>query len=422
MSEILFAKMTKERKKEFQICTKIVEINEEKKVIKEALYEEGVPHIVQMKEYSTMFKKSILRPVECSIEKKQAIFPYVEGKSLHDILLFEVKQGNVNEAYQILNNYKSMIYQLGENEKKFETSLEFERVFGKISGLESVLSAQYVNVDNILENIIVNHENYTMIDYEWMFNFYIPYNFVIYRAIIDLYINYADVMNAMMSLDDMLCKLDISENERNIYNKMNMSFNDYVFNGKQGYSSIIQQYRKNTLGIEQFINTNEVYAQLYYDDGSGFSEENSIIQSISMIDYANLKTVKTIWCISENRKIKKLRFDPINYSGFIEILNIIIINKKGEKISWKINKAESVVTLEEKGVFCLNNDPKIVMDVDDDRIYKIIIEMRITPNTNEEVYKKTEQLYSHMDRMQQHIERLKCNNNQLQKYIASLSE
>lgn len=427
MSKVIFAKMTKERRKEFQICTKIIDDCGIKKVVKEPLFENGIGHILKMQKYSSMFKEKELCPVECTIKNNQAFFPFIDGNTLNDILLFEATRGNSTGFFQLLNKYKSMIYELGNDEKNFESSLEFENIFGEIKGLNNVLSAKNVNIDNILENIIRNDDKYVMIDYEWVFDCHVPYNFVVYRAIIALYINHGTVMNKIVSVNDLLSRLGIDDGEKEIYCLMNERFNEYVFNSTKRNDLIKDQYRKSTLNMEKHINNNSVFAQLYYDDGSGFSEEHSFKQNISLIEYADLNSFKIVWHMSLKPIIQRLRFDPINYSGFIKIINFTIINASGDQINWTMENADDWVGVENEGVFCLTDDPQIVMDVESNNISLVMVEMQILPNVNEEVRNQinelsneVEQLYCNVERLQHHISRLKYNNTELQRYISSI--
>ena len=69
-----------------------------------------------------------------------------------------------------------------KNAKEFETSPEFEEVFGQVSMPRGVLASKYLDVDLIFDNIIKTDKGWQIIDYEWTFDFLVPINYVFYRA------------------------------------------------------------------------------------------------------------------------------------------------------------------------------------------------------------------------------------------------
>jgi hypothetical protein len=67
---------------------------------------------------------------------------------------------------------------------EFIPSKEFEAIFGKWKISENQDIIKVANVDLIFGNIFVNEKDeFSLIDYEWVFDFAIPKNYVIWRSL-----------------------------------------------------------------------------------------------------------------------------------------------------------------------------------------------------------------------------------------------
>lgn len=415
MSNVLYAKITKERRTQFQISTKIILQDGKKAVVKEPLHEEGKIHIRKMYDYYKLYQSNKIKPVSCKVEDDIIYFPFLEGKTLCDLLLNELKKDHIDRANNLLLEYKNIIYGMGQEQQPFKVSPEFEKVFGKTEGLEEVLAGRYINVDNILENIILQNGQYEIIDYEWFFDFYLPYNFVLYRAVLDLYINYNDIMKRLGNFESILQGLGVLSSEITQYHSMNESFNDYVFDNDNGYNRVKQQYKKNILSVDKYASDSGVYAQLYYDDGSGFSEEKSMVQSISIFEYCERNMCRLTWNFTDDHNIARLRFDPINCSGYIQIVSLKAFDRERREIPLEIVKTNSQQVGTDMGRVYLTNDPQVIIHLKKEGLCRFCVEMRVNPYVGEQVNDQTQ-------RINNYIERLKHNNQELQKYINSIVE
>ncbi|MCR5581541.1 MAG: hypothetical protein K6F66_08115, partial [Pseudobutyrivibrio sp.] len=100
--------------------------------------------------------------------------------------------------------------------EEFQTSPEFEEVFGQVDMPRGVLAARYVDVDLIFDNIIKTDKGWEIIDYEWTFDFLVPINYIFYRAY-----KFSDLPEHMV---------DIPDAERAIYQQMEDHFqSQYIF-------------------------------------------------------------------------------------------------------------------------------------------------------------------------------------------------
>lgn len=219
MREIIHSKINSSRKKEFQIETKIVREDNNLFVVKKPLYSTShIEHIViSSKLLRDIYGGIVIVP---KINKNEIIYDYQEGKTLEDIFL----NGEYLEALSI---YKNLV-NVKENLVEFELTDEFVKVFGNIE-IGKVKSQKLANIDMILSNIIVSSDNkLSLIDCEWVFNFPIPVDFIYYRTLKELFSNQIQGF----SFDDAAKYLEI-ELDLSILEKMDQSFNNYVFSNEE---------------------------------------------------------------------------------------------------------------------------------------------------------------------------------------------
>jgi len=89
----------------------------------------------------------------------------------------------------------------------------------------------------IFENILVDDDKYTCIDYEWFFDFQIPDEFVKYRSIYYFYINNKKILSDKnISLDELCNCVNIAESNINTFAEMEENFQKWVV-GDSNYTS-----------------------------------------------------------------------------------------------------------------------------------------------------------------------------------------
>lgn len=414
MKQVIYAKITKERKKEFQICTKLVLDGDKKYAEKTALFKEGNEHLAHMKDYAQMFCLENIRPVSCEVRDGSVFFPYIEGRTLSEIVLEAVKRNDKKDVYNVLFLYRDMIYCLGQDSGVFCNSEGFEHIFGSVDEKLMGKAGRFINIDNILENIIKIEDHYEIIDYEWFFDFYIPYDFVIYRAVLDLFINYSDIMTDMFSLGELLGELDISEEQAAVFQSMNTHFNDYVFDNRYGYQRILRKYEKNKLKLEEQIRNNKRYAQLYFDMGDGFSEENSIIKEIFPMQYGNNQVCTLEWELPEEYQFTAFRIDPADGNCKIKNYKIEFYNRDREIVPYDIVSCNGCM-IEKDTVLFFDQDPQIVLTVQKEQISLVRMTMQMLPYCDGD-------LAEYYNQRNNYIDRLKYNNNELLRYVNSIVE
>ena len=243
-------------------------------------------------------------------------------------------------------------------------SKEFENIFGKVEFNDKIEVIKPANIDFIGSNIIVN-DKINIIDYEWVFNFSVPINYIIYRIL--LYYENENINKKDFNLKTILRELDITENEEKKYWEMDRNFTNYVL--KKGYflHDLYLQFDIKNIKLNDILHYKEKLfldrtVQVFKDTGKGYSEEESyrILNKLSSNRMIELE-------IEVSKNIKNLRIDPIEDKCIIVIRenqqNIPILSN-GEKIY------DNVLLFK-------NGDPQIIINNISSDIEKIQLKIEI---------------------------------------------
>ncbi len=183
----IFAKFNSERLPAYQIVTKIVVDKDGiRHASKEPLCDEAKVHIKTIYNNYDLLKSTydtnLVKPRKVG---SGLLFDMADGKSLENILLSAIelddKVAFANYIDRFVEFVDSMVY---KRDVVFEASQEFEAVFGKWATNEPQDIIRVANVDLIFGNIFIDDEDkFTLIDYEWVFDFEVPKSYIIWRSL-----------------------------------------------------------------------------------------------------------------------------------------------------------------------------------------------------------------------------------------------
>lgn len=189
--KILYVKINSERSKEFQLKTIIYEEYGQKYVKKEAITQEAIPHLKRMQKNYNKLAASIVNPhiklAKIIAETEDTLtFEFIEGESLER----QYNQAkNLGKGAALIDKYKKLLHE-GFNTIPFDVDSmandEFKTILGDFdySQFQGKPCFQSIsNIDLIFSNIIFRNDDIYLIDYEWVYNFNIPVDFSIFRAL-----------------------------------------------------------------------------------------------------------------------------------------------------------------------------------------------------------------------------------------------
>lgn len=212
MNQVIYSKLSNDRKDRFNIRTDIFRKEdgqlEVHKVADHALADEHIASFAWKYEtLADIFKDSFIEPNVCVCKKDRAIFEYIEGESLENLINMHINNDDMDGAIELLNKYIQELRSCYQDQAQ--------------TGL---------NIDAILPNIFVKDNVWTMIDYEWTFSFPIPIDFLVYRII--FYYKQNNAKQYQKLNRDLFQLYEMTDEVQKLYEQMETKFQEFTkYNG-----------------------------------------------------------------------------------------------------------------------------------------------------------------------------------------------
>ncbi|MEG2624971.1 MAG: hypothetical protein RR956_01720 [Christensenella sp.] len=258
---VIYSNFVTNRRKEYQLQTKIIEENGKKFVRKIAYSADSKKHIARIAQNCERLKQAVSNGTEvcgCSCTDDYIDFEFVEGKTLADCVYDAYNSGGFDAAAEKFDEYNHFLHTCCKEYKPYEYSVEAKNILGvtEVGERECMYPA---NIDLVLGNIIVNDGVYTMVDYEWVYDFAVPVEFILYRAL-NLYYYLIDKEHTK-DIDRMYERYGITDISVGLYKIMENNFVNYVHD-MRGMASVFGQYLKPRANIIDIRALNEKVAEL----------------------------------------------------------------------------------------------------------------------------------------------------------------
>lgn len=231
-----YIKYNRTRRQDFQIKTVIW--GNPRRVEKMALTEAGRDHIQAFERACRILNGQHVHLAFAPPSMKEggsaAGFPYLMGETLSQRLGREIQGGRapksaVEEAMNMVLESKA------ECVKPFQMTKEFLEVFGEQPGKlgEGALSLEAVNIDALFENILLTENGWYCLDYEWVFLFPVPVDYVKYRILFYFFRRYKSLLTGYRDERAWLKEFGIFGDQREIFEDMEKHFQEYVHGENQ---------------------------------------------------------------------------------------------------------------------------------------------------------------------------------------------
>lgn len=286
-----YARFSNDRADEFAIKTTVECVDDKKVVKKYPLTKEAYAHILSMKtSYEKMCKKyagSDLKINTCEIEYEGdmpvAVFEYIDGIMLSEMMDACLKQEDAEQFNRLFQEY-----------------------YKKISYNEEEKVADY---DLIFSNILIQDDEWTVIDYEWTFDKVFPAKELAFRALY-CYLLESESRNKC-DTDAILSLLNLSEKESEELRGGELKFQQWVRKKRMSMSEMREKIGYKIISPQKYIEENKEKeqierVQIYEDKGQGFSEETSYY----LTDVFTSRTQMEL-DIAFDGNVQVLRMDPM---------------------------------------------------------------------------------------------------------------
>ena len=339
-----YIKYNRTRKEEFQIKTVI--LGKPRRVEKTALVRAGIEHIASFEEKCRELNRQHrnLRFARPGVKEGQAGFPYIKGETLAQRLGQVIGNGKapvdtVGEALEMILEVDASCYCL------FEVTSEFTSVFGELPdgarvGSDSLMVS---NIDMLFENILLGDERYCL-DYEWVFFFPVPVEYIKYRILFYFFRQYRSLLTAYRQAEDWLKEFGIEEETAKVYEAMEGSFQAYVHGENQkiyleNYYVRTKTFRELTRVDQELERTKERLDQLRNQSRLQLKEKDANIRKMTEVQrltqnhVTNLETM-----IGDLRHEIGEMAKTLDYLNRHEALLFKIRRKLGEKFNARFPK------------------------------------------------------------------------------------
>lgn len=247
-SNIIYARYSWDRDKKYMTKTFLVNDQGQKHVLKLNLMPEGQEYLEAFFEKYDLISDIYEDMTVVSPERlpEGVRFPYIEGRSVHNILL-EHRFSPKKLSEEIGCYLNRMLSFKDEYIADFYMTEEFRNIFGDIP-LEGVPAVKVANIDCLFENVIESGDELYCFDYEWTFHFPMPIFYLKFRILARWY----NAVEKYLPFDDIVAflqKYGLTIEEISVSQRMEDCFLQGIYNGTGSY---MQQYAKQTIFFDDY--------------------------------------------------------------------------------------------------------------------------------------------------------------------------
>lgn len=290
VAEIEYVKLNWDREERFRIATVVKNTGI---VEKYALNEKARGHIERL--YNCQDMSPCLGaqnlPGEYTLQKM--CYPLLTCNNLDTLIAKEIENANKEGIFALFDKFYQKLFEKTEYTQCYITD-EFKTVFGEVKHAQTYHCANPMNVDLICDNVFCCEDKYIIIDCEWIFDFLIPVEFVVWRAISELYGKHT-VLYDFMPKREFFEHYSITPRDEENFEAWGVHFAyEYVksdsvrnLNCKQTQITLAELYEDHA-NCEIFKGNQSIPVQDHfeYDMGSGFEKGNVVSAKVEQSEEA----------------------------------------------------------------------------------------------------------------------------------------
>ena len=300
---VIYSKYSNDRAEEYAIRTDIVRGDAgQYQVKKHALSEPARKHLENIVHAKAMleerFAGSGLVICPCSMQENGTLcFPLLKGETLENRLDHCLERQDQEEFYRLLKEY-----------------LAFVRYRAEI---------QVIDYDLIFSNILIDRDQWQVIDYEWTYARFTPPDQIAYRALLCYCMG--NGIRSELKPEQIAQKLGLEGIMPDLQEEEELEFQMKVTGEHLSLSQMRDAIHHEVLPIRDAV---EIYqnqqraelVQIYWDYGIGFTEELSDWKKPESLGEEEQVLLQVVIEVPED--VRQLRFDPAQYACIVTLLSV----------------------------------------------------------------------------------------------------
>ncbi len=289
---IQMVRYSNDRAMEYQIKTEICAAEVGKWVQKSALHETGIAHVKKMvaayEKLCQQYDKEVFTIVPCEWTGDSVAFPFVKGETLAEKMQKALQAKDLETVFSLFHTF------LGKLRKGRQTG--------------------FSNYDFIFSNIIIEDDNWQVIDYEWTMEMDAAPEELAFRAAYCFSLEHKD-----FPFEDICRILDFNKNKVQKLIEKETVYQKKITGSQMSLDSVCAQhggavFTGAALLRALEISTSDHKVQVYEDRGKGFSEEQSYFVERALTSHDEMELT-----LKAAAGMKALRIDPCEEPCLIQI-------------------------------------------------------------------------------------------------------
>lgn len=251
MNRVTYVKYNSMRRPEYRITTEIQEDAGEKWVVKRTGHPAARAHLERIAANRALLEKKVYKTVsvlENTREGDRLRFPYVEGA----VLAEQIDNASLDrDAFvEMTNQWFGRILDVRDECRcAFEPTEGFAAWFGNNCPESGVPAVCPANVDSIFSNFIETGDGLVCLDYEWVFDFPVPVDFIKYRSIRYFYNERMQSLFDGFSRDAIMEWCGFDQQKQDLFWSMESHFQQQIY-GQDWRYLYLNRYKKDETDIK----------------------------------------------------------------------------------------------------------------------------------------------------------------------------
>ncbi len=288
----VMVRFSNDRAAAYQVKTEMYASEAGMEVRKIALHPQGEEHLKRMAAtYGVLceqYDRDTFSIVPCTWTGEYLVSPYVKGVTLSELMKQALQRGDEDTVFTLFHMF--------------------------LNKLRSGKRMPFSNYDFIFGNILIDGENWQVIDYEWTVDKAVPAEELAFRAAYCFSLEHSD-----FPLDDICQILDFDKNKVQQLISRETAYQQSITGSQASLGSLCEEhggdvYTKETLLRALEISTDDNRVQIYEDSGKGFSEAQSYF-----VEHALTRHDEMELTLKVPVGMKALRVDPCEQACLVQI-------------------------------------------------------------------------------------------------------